>query len=247
MTTLRELQSQMHAVLRGTKSVADVARAVGVNEKRLGIYRGFVRGHVRNSLGKIYPITRQLVGRERWDTLYEGFFASCPPTSWELNTSVEPFYGYLDAQITAGAIPVSPFLASFAQYEWEEFATYIHPAAVPSPETLVAAIVNPTVTVLQFDYPVVPFVVAHPEADDVGPETLLPDRLETPQMALLFRRAETYGVAYHVATPALLFAVRVTMEGMSVEEAATQSGQPIDAIEAAMERAIAIGLILSPS
>ncbi|MCA9515571.1 MAG: hypothetical protein KC635_11560, partial [Myxococcales bacterium] len=64
--------------------------------------------------------------------------------------------------------------------------------------------------------------------------------------ALLFRRHGTHHVGYHQAGDDLLFALKVVAEGVPLAAAADLARVPVARGEAALRRAVAIGLLLGP-
>lgn len=243
MATLREIQALVHGVLRRETALDAGALALGVRADRLGIYRGFVAQHVTGILAKLYPTVRALVGEAAWDELALAFFREVPARSWELNACAEPFAAWLDGRVGAGGL--HPFLVPLAQVEWEQFAVALAPVEIPDPAGLDRLVLNPTTSALALPYPVVRFLVER--GDDVAalsPATPMPDPED--EVALLFRRHGTHHVGYHQAGDDLLFALKVVAEGVPLVAAADLARVPVARGEAALRRAVAIGLLLGP-
>ena len=75
-------------------------------------------------------------------------------------------------------------------------------------------------------YPVVPFMVASHRGE--GPAA--PEPAES--INLLFQRPGTGVAAYHHGADDLLFALKVTHDGLTPMEAAEAAGQPLELVEA---------------
>lgn len=235
------LERQVHEMLRGQRSVGATAEALGVDPVRLDIYRGFVRGHVDTALHKSFPILEGLLGEPAFQALCDAFFEAHPPSHWELNAAAEPFPAFLAARVDEGHAELGPFHVALAQHEWADFATFVHPARVPT--EVEAPTLNPTLTVLQLVCPVTPFVVAW---QDGRRDLPLPTPEEGPELCLFFRHPVTERVQFHVAIDDYLFAIKVAHEGLEAAAVAEAAGLPVDAARAAMARARDIGLVLLP-
>lgn len=246
MASLKDLAETVHATLRRELAPGVAAARLGVDPARLAIYRGFVHDHVTGILDKLYPYVRAHVGPEPWAELVAAYFREVPARHWELNACGQPFPSWLDARIAAGDAPgVHPFHVALAELEWEQFAVYMHEATVPEPADLDAPALNPTLSLLELAYPVVRFVVDHPEVESVTPDVPVPaaDR----HLALLFRRPGTWRVAYYQGSDDLLFALKVVHEQIPLAMAADAAHQPVEVAQAALDHAIAIGLVVAPA
>lgn len=244
MATLRQVQALMHRVIREELPVAAGAAELGCDPGRLDIYRRFVAGHVRTALDKNFPVLMTLLGPERWGRLTRAFYAEMPPSSWELNEAARPFPGWLSEREQAGDEALVPFHVALASWEWEEFATYVHEAEIPSPDALAGPVVNPTLSILELPCPVAAFMARWVEGCRDLP---LPTRDQGAEVALLWRRPDTGRVAFHQAIDDLLFAVSVAHQGLDPADAARAHGLPEEAAREAFGRAARMGLVLTPS
>ncbi|PKN54497.1 MAG: hypothetical protein CVU56_26180 [Deltaproteobacteria bacterium HGW-Deltaproteobacteria-14] len=245
MASLKDLAETVHAALRRELDTDVAAARLGVDPARLGIYRGFVHDHVSGILDKLYPYVRAHLGSQIWAELVAAYFREVPARHWELNACGEAFPAWLDARIAAGDGPgVDPFHVALAELEWEQFVVYMHAATVPAGEHLEAPVLNPTLSLLDLAYPVVRFIVDHPEVGDVGPAIPVPAAAR--RLALLFRRPGTWRVAYYQGSDDLLFALKVVHEQIPLAVAAEAVHQPIAVARAAVDHAIAVGLVLAP-
>ena len=245
---LDEVQQTLHEVFRGRTSPEEAAPRIGVQPDRLAIYQRFVKGHILRTLAKDYPMTKALMGEALFERLSDRYFATHPPRSWELNAAVQAFPEFLERERVEGSEPdLSPLMAQLAQFEWEIFAAFTHPADIPRPEEVSAFTINPTLTALSFDYPLVAWYAKwdHDEVADVPGSA--PEPREGGETVLFYRSPTSLRTHYRAATDDYLFAIKVAHEGMSVEAAAEATGQPLDLCRAALDAAVEVGLLVAPA
>lgn len=235
-TTLKQLQAQIHQVMRGEISVGEGAERLGVDPARLSIYEGFVRGHIDGVLDKHYGRVKAYLCADLWADLKAGFYAAQPARSWELNAAVEAFPTYLASRAAAGEAAITPYLISLARFEWTEFEIYVHPARISAAE----GALNPTLTILELPCPVIEAVVGWDEAALPAQTT----EAEGPERILFFRDPQDMGVCFQRAVDDLLFAVKVAHEGLDPDEVARALGLDVELARAATRRAIELGLVL---
>lgn len=242
----RQSVDVMHRLLRGEISPEQGAETLGAPTERVAIYQQFVRLHVRNTLEKNYSILSQLLSGPTWDKLVEDYFSQFPPWDYELNANAERFRELLQQQ-AQGSGDVQPFHLELAELEWHEWLAFSAQQQIPHRQSLDAPTVNPTLTILEFAYPVSRFVDAWRAARDAGQE--LPREL--PQVdserVLLFRDPEDNLPVFYQADDGLLFAFKMAYEGTSIEDAAAVSGLPEDAVAKLLQQGARLGLILLPS
>ncbi len=241
MTTLRELERAVHQLLRQERPLGEVAQELGVDVRRLGVYRGFIRTHVAKALDKSFEDTRTLFTPAQWVELSDRFFAERPPSHWELSRTAEPFPAWLAEQSDPW---ICPFAVAHARYEWEQWVAYVHPADVPEPAAVEAPVLNPTLSILELPLPV---VWASRQHDEHGEwPAPLPTPADGAQMVLLFRKGGTYRINAWSATDDLLFALKVAYAGLDPSAAAVEAGLDLGAARAAWGHAIEIGLVIAP-
>ncbi len=220
ITPLVERQRALLAVVRGEAAAGALAELLGQPERRVAVYRDFVRGHVVGILAKLYPFALAIVGAHG-DRLVEAFVREHPPRHHDLNLAGEPWPAYLDAQGHA-------FAASIAQLEWEMFVAAVHPALVVATEQ---PTLNPTLALFEQHFPAVQFLAAH-ATPVVEPSP--PERLPTPQVVMVYRRAGSHVVAFRVLDDAAASALTCLSEGRALDAAA-------------LDHAIALGLVIGPA
>lgn len=244
MASLRDIEALVHAVIRQDHPVDSGAATLGCDPARLDIYRRFIAAHVQSALDKNFPALAAVLGAELWASLGKAYYAEVPASSWELNEAARPFPAWLAAREDAGADALTPFHVALASWEWEEFATYVHPAEIPPPASLTAPAVNPTLSILELPCPVAAFMAAWLDGARDQP---LPSPADGAEVAFLWRRPDTGRVAFHQAVDDLVFAVTVAHQGVSPAQAARENGLPEPAAVAAFERARRMGLVLGPA
>ncbi len=235
---LEALEGWIHRAVKEEVSIEVAAAELGVNPRRLDLYRGMVRGHVRTALGAVYEILQGVLGEPLFAGLYEDYLSAWRPAHWVLSRAAEGFPEFLAAQVDAGRPGLRPFHVSLAELEWAAWETRVHPARVPA--SVEAPQLNPTLTVLQTPWPVVPFALAWQRGE--GPQEPAAEE----SVSLLFQKPGGLGVNLYVGSPALLFALKVTHDGLSAEVAAELSGEPVEAVREALSHAARIGLVIDP-
>ena len=252
-TGLRETMECMHALVRGELSAEEAAARLGAPVERVAIYQDFVRGHIAKALGKNYTVCRELLSDETWSALEDGYFRAQPARKIELNASAEAFRGFL-GQAAAGTTDLDPAhereiashglaLLELAELEWLEFAVYAAQVEIPAPSTLETPAVNPSLQVLQFETPVASWLAARRRGDRSSP---LPSG-GPGETVFLFRGPQTSYAVFVVADDALLFAFKVVHDGLSAAQAAEVTGSAPGDVEAAIQRAAELGLVLRPN
>ncbi len=274
---LAHLQRTLHAALRGDRPVDAVAAELGLPPARVELYRRFLRAHVVGVLNKDFPLVREALPAATWERLTDAFYRAHPAESVELNRAAEAFPAFVEAMVAAAATGpagdgarsprfpgLTPFHASLAAFEWAEFVSYTHPGRVPAHGEVSAPALNPTLSVVSLPVPVVEFVVnslkrprdpgdgterpaAPPPSSGDGPELVLFFRPPPPPGSAGTYAGETDRVAFYRATDDLLFALKVTYDGLDPAAAAAAAGLDPTAAVQAVSRAAAIGLVLVPA
>ena len=204
-----------------------------VDPERMALYGQFVRGHVRSTLEKLFPLTRRAAAPEAWDALVEGYTRTRPAKHHEINRLGEGFAPFVADVAAPRSLP--PFLPALARFEWTDFAVFASEEVIP--EAVERLTPNPTLAVLEQPYRLCAFVRAR-GAQDV-PE-------EGQELALLWRHPERLVTFYMEATPPALLVLKMAVEGLS-EQAVTQAtGMAAAEVHAAVARFAREGLVLLP-
>lgn len=244
--TLEQAFGTLHEVLRGAADPAVAHRRLGLDPARVAFYQETVFEHVRDVLDKNYGVLAAVLGPERFDALVAEYFAEVPATAFELNENAAPFREFLAVRAEVGTYGLTEAHLELAELEWQEFAVYVSEATIPEPSAISAPQINPTLTILQLDYPVADFLDAWREAGDSGSRPHLPAD-PAPQLVFVLRHPETDNALFFEATDALLFAFKVSHDGLSVQEAAEQAGVADSLVLAALQDAANWGLVILPA
>ena len=236
MSALTSLQAVMHRVFRDELSLEDGARLLGTDPARLAIYRRFVHTHVRQAVEADFPRTLAALPPETRETLLTAYYLAHPPGHYDLDAAGEAFPDFLEAAIGQHS-GLTGFHPALAQVEWEMLQAFRSALAVPDPATLARPVLNPTLTALTVPYPVVEYMMA-------GDGAAVPEALETPRTVLVLRHPVSETAFCYTATDDLLFALKVTYEGLDAREAARAAGIDEEAAEAAMRRGVGVGVVL---
>lgn len=243
MGSLTETYAVMHAVLRGEKTTEEAAPVLGVDPRRLAIYQGFVRDHVTGILAQQFPRVKLAMDPVAWEQVARGFFEAHAPTDWEINEAAAPFPGHLAGEL-GRADGVALFHVSLAQFEWAQWCAYTDPALIPRPESLDRLVVNPTLQILELPCPVVGPVIALDRGESAP--SPLPDAGDGAERVLIFRHPERETCAYWRVTEQLVVALSMAHEGTTLEAAAQAVGWAVSDVSAALDRAVEIGLCITP-
>jgi len=131
---LREVQARFLAALTGAdepaSALADLRTpSVGVEARlRLQVYRNNYRFSLTDALAAVYPVLRQLVGDDYFDSVAREFIALHPPSSAQLASFGAELPAHLSASASAAALP---YLADVAALEWARHEVYAAADAAP--------------------------------------------------------------------------------------------------------------------
>ena len=128
------------------------------SEERIETYRRLVFGVVSSALTNAYPITKKLLGNERFEELMEDFFANYDCGYPELWTMPYGLYEYVSENNILKE--EFPFIDELIYFEWVEIEVYMmEDEEPPSHRTLGdlerdKIVLNPEFRLTVFDYPV---------------------------------------------------------------------------------------------
>jgi hypothetical protein len=155
--SLRARQEALTAYLRDPHGAG---RPDGLDERGGHVYRRLVYNNIQGFLASNFPVLRQILDGERWDTLVADFLAEHrAQTPYFLEIGRE-FLDYL-GEVRGERPGDPPFLLELAHYEWVELALSVDEAEIPS-EGVVAdgdllvgrPVVSPLAWPLQYAFPV---------------------------------------------------------------------------------------------
>ncbi|QSQ14425.1 HvfC/BufC N-terminal domain-containing protein [Myxococcus landrumensis] len=200
---------------------------------RVSLYGDFVRGHVRGTLEKLFPLVRGAVGPESWRLLMEDYTRTRPARHHEVNHLGEGFASFIaDTPPSRG---LAPFIPALARFEWTDFAVFA--SKVESPERVASLTPNPTLVVLEHSFRLCAYVRAR--GAGAPPES-------GEELALVWRHPESLASYYLEATPHALLVLKMAVEGLSAAEVSVATGMPEADILDAVARLSRDGLVLAP-
>ncbi|MBJ6762066.1 putative DNA-binding domain-containing protein [Myxococcaceae bacterium JPH2] len=200
---------------------------------RTSLYGGFVRGHVRGALEKLFPLSRQGVGEAAWDALVEEYTRTRPARHYEINRLGEAFPGHVADRVEE--LGFAPHVPALARFEWADFAVFASEEVVPGAVDRLTA--NPTLTVLEHAFR----ICAHVRAGDAR---AVPEAGE--ELALLWRHPGQLATFYMEATPSALLVLKMAVEGLTAEHVAAATGMSEAQVRADVVRFARDGLVLLP-
>jgi len=200
---------------------------------RVAIYGDFVRYHVRSTLEKLFPLTVESVAPERWTELVRDYDATRPGRHYEMNRMGEGFPGFLADVTAARGLP--EFVPALARFEWADWAVYVSQEQVP--ERVERLTVNPTLTVLQHPFRLVPYI--HSKGKGPAPEP-------GEEMVLLWRHPEQLRTWFMPGNERALLVVKMALEGLSPRDVVAATGVAEEVVHEAVREFTGNGLILAP-
>ncbi|BBM85634.1 HvfC/BufC family peptide modification chaperone [Candidatus Uabimicrobium amorphum] len=248
MPTLEETMRMMHSLLRGEKTPEEMKEFFGTSEKRLEIYQRFVRNHVTKTLAKNFVMLRRLVKKEIWQGLRDEYFKNYPATGWQLNDTSKSFVDFIAKKVREEKMFAGEeFYIELAQFEWEEVVVYCSELITPKPHEIETPVLNPTLSIMDFRYPIGTFIYYWRNKKRKDPWIIEKEYLkEQPQMLFLIRHPQEQRVFFHVATDPLLFAFKVVHDQISLPDAIKLSGQTEDTVRKILADAHQAGIIILP-
>ena len=233
----------MHGLLRGDTTPEELARRWGIPASRAGLYQRFVRNHTIRVLDKNYGELARLIGKDRWNELTDRYFREHPPRDYELNASVADFVQFVGARAQADELGLGRVHLELAELSWARFRAFADAQDVPTDVS--APTLNPTLQILETEYPVLTLWRSLRKLDaDAPPDLPLP--LDAPRVVFVLRKAVTHGVASFIAEDTHLFALKMVHDDMSVEAAASATGLDAVAVRGILQQGAEAGVLVLP-
>lgn len=252
MSSFQETLQNLHALLRGGTKPRKALSYFGTTEKRLSIYPSFVKGHVVKFLDKNFLSLKTLFNEKTWNGILDEYFRKHAPTHWRLYRCAEAFPGYIQTLREKGLFEMGEFHTELADFEWAEAVVYHGEEIIPKASHLETLIVNPTLTILNFRYPIAQYVRISRSSDILHKEKAWLEHkkylkpLEKEETVFLFRNPKTLVLNHCVPTDRMLLAIKMVHEKIRPKQAARTVGQELSIIHDALEEAQSQGLILFP-
>ncbi|MGE0712953.1 MAG: putative DNA-binding domain-containing protein [Planctomycetota bacterium] len=206
-----------------------------VNAERLAIYGDFISWYVRDCLQLLFPRTRRVMGEEAWLAAVADYYRTRPSRHYEINVLGQGFPEWLAER--EGLHPAVPQVATFELTIHEIYASETELLAEEGAEP--EPCVNPTLQTVELAFEVCDWAR---EAGREGEGPLDPPPAGA-ELALLWRNRRLL-VSYAAATPRTLLALKVSLEGIPLADAAAAGGVSEDEVRAALDEQVERGLLL---
>jgi uncharacterized protein len=192
------LASQQDALAAYIRDPEHVPPPVGIEERRLKIYRELFFNNVEGLLAGNFPVLRKLYGADGWRALIRAFYRDHDCQTPLFTELAREFLRYLETRTDTNAGHDDPqWLRELAHYEWIELALQISEARNdeiaydPDGDLLDGRpLVSPLAWPLAYRWPV------HRIGPDCRPDT--PPQVPT---LLMLRREADGTVSFHTLTP----------------------------------------------
>ena len=239
---LRELQAQMHAVLRGEQPPAALAATWQVPPERVAIYAQFVAAHVRTVLDKDFACLAAVLGAS-WHEVASAYVRDVPATHYELNEAGRAFPAFLRAQAERLGLHAGHLeLAELEWLDWEVYASQVpdlaSPTLSPTQAREATLAVNPTLAVVEIRHGAHLALAQRAAGHD---PTIAADP-GAPVAVAVYRHPQSRGSSVRPLDDADLFVLALAGRQLSLAQAAAEAGladaQLYDIVIAAIDRGV---------
>jgi hypothetical protein len=240
-----QVMETMHKLLRAEISPAEAAAILQAPVERVAIYQNFVRNHIRNALTKNYEVVAQLLPTVEWEGLVESYFEAHPALDFELNANAGRFCDHLATVDSSVAPSITAFHREVAELEWSEWLVYSTREEIPSLSEVATPILNPTLIILEFAYPVASFVAHWRRAQRQAEQLPTPPAPEA-QRVFVLRDPESLLAMFLPANDRHLFAFKMVHDRVPIAEAAQLAAVDEETVRSIMREAASDGLVILP-
>lgn len=181
------LREQQFKLARHLRDPAGPPPPVGIEERRLEIYRDLLFNNIEGLLAGNFPVVRKLLGDESWPALVRAFMRDHRCQTPLFPEIARELLRFIETRAAHAPCVDPPFLAELAHYEWVELALQISEARVdevdydPVGDLLTGVPVwSPLAWPLAYRWPV----------HRLGPETVPTVPPDTPTLLLLRREPD---------------------------------------------------------
>ena len=246
--TLYETFEVMHGLLRWEITPAEASTRLGCEESRIALYPEFVLEHVRSILAKNFAALAGLFSAEDWEEIVREYFRTHPPDHYEMNANAARFPAFLAQLAEQERFGIAEFHLELAELEWLEWVAFSTPKRIPAPAEIWDPMLNPTLTVLQLNFPVAEYLGRWEEERERGfPDGVPPVPKEKDGgMVFVFRHPKTHRAVVKRATDPDLFALKVVYESIPLNQAAEEARIRPSEAEALLLNAEKTGFVLLP-
>lgn len=143
------------------KSAKESCLLIGMNEKTLELYKGFVNNHYSQALDKMFPRLQELISID-WDELSIMYYEKYPPYAWDLNDLTLSFPKFLRS--IKDVLKIEESFIELVEYELLEFFVYKSKTEQMNNDLQL----NPTTQFKEFSYAIGDWVAQMDELEVIG-------------------------------------------------------------------------------
>ncbi len=245
---LHETFEAMHQLLRWEVTPAEASAMLGCEESRIALYPEFVLDHVRNILVKNFSALASLFSAEEWEGIVREYFRTNPPDHYEMNANAARFPAFLHQIAEQGRFGIGEFHLELAELEWLEWLAFSSPKEIPGPAEIREPVLNPTLTVLELNFPVVEYLRSWQEERTRGFPGGVPPIPEEKNRGIvfIFRHPRTHEAVEQRATDPELFAFKVIHEAIPLNQASEEAQISLSEAESLLLDVEKTGVIILP-
>ncbi len=194
----------------------ELAESVIVRPDRVNHYRRLVYNIVDDSLESAFPLTRNLLTDEQWDTLVQNFFATHKCQSAQIWEMPKEFYNYFK-ETESSVKNLYSQLEDLLLFEWMEIEVFMmedieFPQVVKEGNILSDTLsVNPEFKIFRVSYPVHLKIAKDITQDDKGKYYIL-----------LFREKETGKVQFIDLSAVYVLIIENIAKGLKLKDILTE-------------------------
>lgn len=199
------LAQQQFALARHLRDPHSSPPPVGLEERRLAVYRELFLNNIEGLLASGFPVIRKTLGDARWRPLVRAFYRE--------HRSHTPLFAEIGGEFTrflqdrAGTSDQPAWLPELAHYEWVELALQlaaVDPPAHDMSDDLLdgVPVVSPLAWPLAYQWPV----------QRISPD-FQPDALDPAPTLLLVRRTEQHDIRFAELSPLVYRLLQLLGEG----------------------------------
>ncbi|WP_240223521.1 DNA-binding domain-containing protein [Rheinheimera hassiensis] len=178
-----QFQQIQQAFIAHIKDPEHQSAPVGIEDRRMAIYRELVFNNVEGFIASAFPVLKSLYKDADWQALVRQFFIQYQCSSPYFLHIAEHFLHYLQQDYVA-TVQDPAFMLELAHYEWAEL--YLATKQLPKPETLLTP---EQVTLVPLYLSSLAMVLAYPYAVHQICADYQPDAAGEIQYYLLYRNA----------------------------------------------------------
>lgn len=145
---------QYQSALAKYCTTGELSDIPGINTKHIHHYRRLVVNNVYDSVSSAYPLTLNLLGKERFDDVFHDFFSSAPLQNPQIWMMPKEFMIYIHHK-KSDLLEEFHVLRQLLEFEWLEIEVYMM-ADISFPKSNIPNVylLNPEMRLMKLDYPI---------------------------------------------------------------------------------------------